>query len=202
MLICNRRLEGVGEGADKAVGKIIKGRCYNDRNMRMKKVRIQSRSLASRLAGVSILGFGASWKAPEPERVVVRGVITMLEDRRALYSQAVWEEPAHVVQSLLSIRDELTGGLQRVGDNSPAKEAFRIMRTSCRTFLTLTSARAYEQHRGMMRGDHIWEQEQFFIELGKLRSTFGQQLAVLGYLYAIDIEESLAEILPPDVRDD
>lgn len=166
----------------------------------MKRAKVQSQSLASRLAGLSILGFGASWKAPEPERVVVRDVITALEDKRALYSQAVWEEPGHVVQSLFNIRDELTTGLKRVGDNSPAKEAFRIMRASCRDFLTLTSAKAYEQKRGMMRGDHMWEQEQFFMELGKLRSIFGQQLAVLGYLYGVDIEESLASILPPEAE--
>jgi hypothetical protein len=166
--------------------------------MRIKRARVQSQSLASRLAGVSILGFGASWKAPERERVVVRDVITALEDKRALYSQAVWEEPHHVVQSLFKIRDELTAGLKRAGDNSPAKDAFRIMRAACRDFLSLTSAKAYEQNRGMMRGGHIWEQEQFFIELGKLRSVFGQQLAVLGYLYGVDIEESLATILPPE----
>ena len=47
-------------------------------------------------------------------------------------------------------------------------------------------------------GDHMWEQEQFFIELGKLRAVFGQQLALLGYLYGVDIEESLAAILPPE----
>ena len=74
------------------------------------------------------------------------------------------------------------------------------MRACCRDFLTLTSAKSYEQDRGMMRGDHMWEQEQFFIELGKLRSVFGQQLAVLGYLYRVDIEESLATILPPEAE--
>ncbi|MDD1530033.1 hypothetical protein C7U92_21185 [Bradyrhizobium sp. WBOS7] len=166
--------------------------------MRAKRAKVQSQSLVSRIAGISALGFGMSWKAPEPERVVVRDIITALEDKRALYSQAVWEEPSHVVQSLLKIRDELTNGLKRVGDNSPAKDALRIMRASCRDFLTLTSAKAYENDRGMMRGDYIWEQEQFFIELGKLRAVFGQQLALLGYLYGVDIEESLATILPPE----
>jgi hypothetical protein len=164
--------------------------------MRVKRVRVQSQSLASRLAGVSILGFGMSWKAPEPERVVVRDVITALEDKRALYSQAVWEEPSHVVQSLFKIRDELTTGLKRVGDNSPAKEAFRIMRAACRDFLTLTSAKAHERNRGMMC-ETGYPQEDFFVGLGKLRAIFGQQLAVLGYLYGVDIEESLATILPP-----
>jgi hypothetical protein len=167
--------------------------------MRAKRARVQSQSLASRLAGVSILGFGASWKAPEPERVVVRDVITMLEDRRALYSQAVWEEPSHVVQSLFKIRDELTSGLKRIGDSSPAKDAFCIMRAACRDFLTLHSVQAQEHNRGMMH-ETGYQQEEFFVGLGKLRATFGQQLAVLGYLYGVDIEESLAEILPPEAK--
>jgi hypothetical protein len=164
--------------------------------MRIKRAKVQSQSLASRLAGLSILGFGASWKAPEPECVVVRDVITGLEDKRALYSQAVWEEPRHVVESMFKIRDELTSGLKRVGDGSPAKEAFRIMRAACRDFLTLHSVQAQEHNRGMMH-DTGYQQEEFFVGLGKLRATFGQQLALLGYLYGVDIEESLATILPP-----
>jgi hypothetical protein len=167
--------------------------------MRGKRAKVRSQSLASRIAGVSALGFGVSWKAPEPERVVVRDVITALEDKRALYSQAVWEEPSHVVQSLFKIRDELTSGLKRVGDNSPAKDSFRMMRAACRDFLTLNSAKAQEHNHGMMH-ETGYQQEEFFIGLGKLRSTFGQQLAVLGYLYGVDIEESLATILPPQAK--
>ncbi|MBI2799307.1 MAG: hypothetical protein HYX63_03305 [Gammaproteobacteria bacterium] len=167
---------------------------------RVKRAKVQSQSLANRLAGVSVLGFGASWKAPEPERVVVRDVITALEDRRALYSKAVWEEPAHVIQSILKIRDELTEGLKRIGDKSPAKDAFRIMRATCRDFLTLTSTKAFAGARGMMDRGGMWEQEEFFTELGKLRAVFGQQLAVLGYLYGIEIEKDLASILPPESK--
>ena len=170
--------------------------------MRIKRARVRSQSLASRLAGVSILGFGASWKAPEPERVVVRDVITEFEDKRALYSLAVWEEPQHVVQSVLKMREILTGGLKRVGDNSPAKDAMRIMRAACRDFLTQSSTKVIGGRQGMLRTGGMWEQEEFFIGLGKMRSIFGQQLAVLGYLYGIDIEEQLAAILPPDISDD
>lgn len=170
---------------------------------RTKRAKVQSQSLASRLAGVSILGFGASWKAPEPERVVVRDVITSLEDRRALYSKAVWEQPDHVIQSIFQIRNELTNGLKRVGDKSPANDAFRIMRATCRNFLTLASTKALENSRGMMVGHgRMWEQEEFFTELGKLRAVFGQQLAVLGFLYGIEIEEELASILPPESASD
>ncbi len=167
--------------------------------MRIKRAKVRAQSLASRLAGVSMLGFGASWRAPEPERVAVRDVITALEDKRALYSQAVWEEPSHVVQSLLKIRDELTNDLKRVGDNSPAKDSFRIMRAACRDFLTLNSAKAQEHNRGMMH-ETGYQQEEFFIGLGKLRAIFGQQLAVLGYLYGVDIKESLATMLPPEAE--
>ena len=166
--------------------------------MRIKRAKVQSRSLASRLAGVSILGFGASWKAPEPERVVVRDVITELEDKRALHSQAVWEEPQHVVQSILKLREVMTNGLKGVGDNSPANDAFRIMRATCRDFLTLTSTKRIGDKPGMLRPDGTWELEEFFIGLGRLRSVFGQQLAVLSYLYGVDIEEQLAAILPPE----
>lgn len=170
---------------------------------RTKKAKVLSQSMASRLAGVSALGFGVSWKAPEPERDVVQGVIAFLEDRRALYSQAVWEQPAHVIQSVLRIREQLTDGLTRVGDKSPAKDAFRIMRAACRAFLDQSSTKNIDHKHEMMRGHHMWEAEEFFVGLGKMRATFGQQLAVLAYLYNIDIEQELAEIMPPiaDAKD-
>jgi hypothetical protein len=162
--------------------------------MSYKRNRVQAKSLASRLAGFSIMGFGMSWKAPEPERVVVRDVITVLEDKRALYTGAAWEEPDHVVQSVLGIRTELTNGLKRVGDDSPAQDAFRIMRAACRDFLTETSQMQLRRH---LDENRIWEAEKFFTALGTLRAIFGQQLATLGFLYGVDIEEPLSSILPP-----
>lgn len=71
------------------------------------------------------------------------------------------------------------------------------MRAACRDFLTLHSVQAQEHNRGMMH-ETGYQQEEFFVGLGKLRSVFGQQLAVLGYLYGVDIEEGLASILPPE----
>ena len=103
--------------------------------MKLKRAKVQSQSLLNRLGGISAFGFGLSFKAPEPERQVVRDVITSLEDRRALYVSAISEQPDHVIKSIIEIRHELTAGLKRVGDKSPAKEAFRIMRAACRDFL-------------------------------------------------------------------
>ena len=175
--------------------------------MKMKRAKVQSQSLLNRLGGFSAFGFGVSFKAPEPERVVVRDVITALEDRRALYIGAICEQPDHVVQSVLQIRQELTNGLKRVGDNSPAKDAFRAMRAACRDFLSNPGVQARDG--GMLNHGGLWQMEEFLLGLGRLRSVFGQQIALLGYLYGIDIEEQLAAMLPPlpgndptDGRDD
>jgi uncharacterized protein DUF6650 len=163
--------------------------------MKLKRAKVQSQSLLNRLGGISAFGFGVSFKAPEPERQVVRDVITSLEDRRALYVSAISEQPDHVVKSIIEIRHELTAGLKRVGDKSPAKEAFRIMRAACRDFLAHPVMQ--ESNQGMLHQRGLYQQEEFLLGIGKLRSTFGQQIALLGYLYGIDIEEQLASTLPP-----
>lgn len=168
--------------------------------MKMKRAKVQSQSLLSRLGGFSAFGFGISFKAPEPERVVVRDVITALEDKRALFASAVCEQPDHVVQSVLQIRQELTNGLKRVGDGSPARDAFRAMRAACRDFLSNPAIQA--RGTGMLHHGGLWQMEEFLLGLGRLRSVFGQQVALLGYLYGIDIEEQLAATLPPMSADD
>jgi hypothetical protein len=131
----------------------------------------------------------------------VRDVITALEDRRALYSTAVYEEPGHVVQSVLQMRQELTGGLKRISDGSPAKEAFRIMRGACRDFLENPVVANTDLDR-MLTHSGYGHQEEFLIRLGQLRAIFGQKIAEIGYLYGIDIEGQLAAILPPDAGSD
>ena len=110
--------------------------------MRAKRTKVQSQSLLSRLGGFSAFGFGLSFKVPEDERKVVRDVITALEDRRALYVSSIHEQAEHVVRSVLDIRQEQTAGLKRVGDKSPAKDAFRIMRAACRDFRTHPAVQA------------------------------------------------------------
>lgn len=151
------------------------------------------------MGGVSIFGFGASWKAPELERDVVRGVITFLEDKRALYVPHDVEILDYVDQSLLQIREELTKNISKLKDKSPAIESLRIMRAACRTYLTTSGGENGRHHHR----HHFGERDSAFIELGKLRAIFGQQVAVLGYLYGVDIEEGLASILPPlpDAKD-
>jgi hypothetical protein len=92
---------------------------------KIKRARIESKTLGSRLSGLSILGFGASWKAPEPERDVVRSVINILEDKRALYVDYEFEIEDQVNQSLIEIRRILTDGAL-AGSAIPHRHLMRL----------------------------------------------------------------------------
>lgn len=103
--------------------------------MSLRKMKARSKSLLSRIGGVSAFGFGVSLTLPEADRTIVRELLVFLEDRRALYVGAIWEQPQHVVASVLEMRKELTAALKRVSDKSPAQEGCRLMRAACREFL-------------------------------------------------------------------
>lgn len=150
------------------------------------------KSLLNRIAGVSFMGVGVSWKAPELEKKVIRDLITKLEDRRALYTNNEREGGSHVSHSVIKIREMLTEALLRLDDSSPALAPVRMMRAACRQFLEASSGSKYERFHDL---EHA---AQFYSELGKLRSLFGQNLAVLSVLYNLKLEDELASILPPD----
>lgn len=161
---------------------------------------VRGTSLASRLAGLSALGPGTSWKPSEPERAVVRDLLAQLEDKRALYTRAAGQEPAQVVASIESLEPLLSDALSQVGDNSPARDCCAILRAACRAFMALPSTNDFATRAGTIHAPDIpaWAQEEFFVNLGKLRQTFGQQIAWLGYFYGVDIDGDLASLLPPE----
>lgn len=156
--------------------------------MPAKKKLLKFQELASRVSGVQ--PWGVEWVPPEPERKIVRDVLTFFEDRRVLYNPCAWEMADQVMQSVLRIREVLTDALQRLGESSNAAPAMRAMRAACREYL--------DQFRDGYSHD-------LSIGLGRLRALFGTQIAFLAYVYRIDLEEDLASIIPPrftDVLDD
>lgn len=165
--------------------------------MSLKKAKLKSKTLLSRLTGFSlpVIGGGLSFKPVEADRTIVRELLTFLEDRRALYVGAIWEQPNHVVQSVLQMRAELTQSLKRLSEGSPAEAACRSMRGACRDFVSAAgSQQLREMHDDFGRS---MQGERFLIALGSLRATFGHQIALLAHLYEVDLEEHLASILPP-----
>ena len=100
-----------------------------------KKTLLHFKEIASRLNCVQIPIFGVQWTPAEPERKVVRDVLTFLEDRRVLYNPCAWEMEREVTDSVLRIRETLTQAIQRLGEASNAAPAMRAMRAACREYL-------------------------------------------------------------------
>jgi hypothetical protein len=149
-----------------------------------KKKLLHFKELASRLNGVQIPIFGVQWVPTEPERKVVRDVLTVLEDRRVLYNPCAWELEDEVNQSVIRIREVLTDAIQRLGEKSNAVPAMRAMRAACREYLD--------------RSRHHYSHD-LSIGLGRLRALFGLQIAFLAIQYGIDLEDDLASIVPPEL---
>ncbi len=74
------------------------------------------------------------------------------------------------------------------------------MRSACRDFLNNPAIQNIGDE--MLHHGGLWQLEEFLLGLGKLRSIFGQQIALLGYLYEIDIENHLAAVLPSAAGND
>jgi hypothetical protein len=148
--------------------------------MPAKKKLLKYQEIATRVSGLQ--PWGVEWVPPEPDRKIVRDVLTFFEDRRVLYNPCAWELADEVMQSVLRIRDVLTDAIQRLGEDSNAAPAMRAMRAACREYLD-DSRQRYSHDLS--------------IGLGRLRALFGTQIAFLAYVYRVDLEEDLASIIPP-----
>lgn len=152
--------------------------------MRKNKKLLRFQEIASRLNGVQTQVFGVQWVPTEPERKVVRDVLTFFEDRRVLYNPCAWELEQEVTDSVLRIREVLTEAIQRLGEDSHAAPAMRAMRAACREYLD--------------RSRHHFSHD-LSIGLGRLRALFGLQIAFLAIQCGIDLEDDLASIIPPEL---
>jgi hypothetical protein len=114
------------------------------------------------------------------------GVFSFLEDRRVLYNPYNIEIEHEVSESVLEIRRELTKAIQALPEDSPAAPALRAMRAACRAYLD--QSRRFPHYPG------------FLLALGELRAHFGLQIAYLAIEYGLDIEDELAQIIPPELR--
>jgi len=154
--------------------------------------------IAKRLTGISTPIGGLSWQPTESELSTARHVISFLEDRRVLYSPSEMEVPEHCVHSVMEIRRVLSNELGKLDTGSDLAASLRAMRAACRKFLDRVGVDGrevtlYANHRGH------WASWTFYGALGEMRGTFGVHLARIAAQFKLDIEDSLAAILPdPD----
>lgn len=154
--------------------------------------KIAFKEIAKRITGFSLPVFGIQWNPPESEREVVRETFLFLEDRRALYNDFAHEIDYEVLESILSIRKELTEALKRLPEASKAVPYFKSMRAACREYLDAT------------RGDgRRWSAPfSFMTQLGRFRTIVGMNIAHLAVTFGIDIEGELARVVLPEVQDE
>jgi Family of unknown function (DUF6650) len=158
--------------------------------------RLRLTDLARRITGFSTPLFGVQWTPPAAERDTVRGFLTFLEDRRVLFISHHLEVHGEVERSVHEIRHQCTETLTALPEQSRASPPIRAIRAACRRFLDAPRAdfrNLYVRDFGDFR-----ESAGFFTALGELRASVGAQVAVLAFLYRIELEAELASILPAE----
>ena len=156
------------------------------------------KEVLGRLTGFSVPIFGVSWNPPAAEVTVARTVITFLEDRRALFSPYEIEDPEYCIESVIEIRQFLTGKLTGLTKPDGLAASLRAMRAACRKFLDSQS-----KHPPRRRKPGYADYFKFVTDLGELRGVFGIHVAALAAQHGLDVEGELASILPakPTAKD-
>ncbi|MCL4552573.1 MAG: hypothetical protein M1305_03315 [Candidatus Marsarchaeota archaeon] len=149
--------------------------------------------IKSRITGFSCPVLGISWQPPESDITIARRVITFLEDRRVLYAPEEMETPRYCEESVQQIRGYLTEELQRIPADKDLAKCLRAMRKASREFITSVQTRDAIMFANQY---NHWASWHFYTALGKLRGVFGVYVSRLAAQYGLDIEDSLAAIIP------
>lgn len=165
----------------------------------MSRKKIRFGEIANRITGfeIPIFGGGLSWNPSASDIAVARGLLTYLEDRRALYEPYSCETASYVVSSILEIRKRLTSDLEQINRESSLAQALIAMRAACRKFLQDVD-NVDDIELISPRFNRLWDRDEknFFMALGELRSTIGVHAAQIAVRYGIDVEETFVSIFP------
>jgi hypothetical protein len=147
--------------------------------------------------GIGGFGFSINWEKVPGDEDIAREVITFLEDRRLLFGKRHSEDEMHCVMSANEIRHFLTHELSQAKAGKSLAQSLRAIRVALRAFVDAagSGARNFRYRSGVMT-------DEFSLALGELRSRVGLQVAVIADQYDIEVEDGLAQILPPAVDDD
>lgn len=155
------------------------------------------KDIANRVTGISCPIFGISWNPLKLESDEARSVITYLEDRRVLYNPYEMESPNHCLESVLKIREFLTGKISELKPDSKLVEVMRGMRGSCRRFLDETQKEwYYDKLEGRIDSMGNGMQIKFYNDMGVFRGETGIFIVQILIMYGIDCESDLLKIVP------
>src|SRR4051812_10791645 len=142
------------------------------------------------LTGFSVPIFGISWNPPEPEVAVARRIIAFLENRRVLFNPYHLEVADQCARSVCDVRERLSTEIGQLSDKSELAQHLRGIRAACRKFLDDIGYDA-QQGNKPYPVNHT-----FFAKLGEFRSTIGIHIAAIPVMHGLDVEGSLAGVLP------
>ena len=152
-----------------------------------KKKKVTYQEVSGRIPGISIPLFGLSWEPSESERNIIHRLFVFLEYCPTLYDPLGLELFEWAAESIWGIRNELTGTLLKLKDNSKAIPHLKAMRAACIKYLDRTQ---YPEQPNKL----LWVN--YFTWLGELREIFGSQIAQLSAMYGVDLEGDIVAILP------
>lgn len=156
------------------------------------------KQIIGRLTGFSTPVFGVSWNPPQTDISVARRVIAFLEDRRVFYNPYHMEMEYQCVDSVLETRKFLTETVGGLSEKSELASHLRAIRAACRQFLDAVGDPHHPRRGQRFHGPFDAE---FFQALGQLRATAGIHIGAIAVMYGLSVEGSLAEILPPAVKE-
>ena len=154
------------------------------------KTKLKGRELAARLIGISTAVGGVDWEPPAEERDRARQVLLHLAEQRVLWDPYDMAIGSFVTQSILDMRERLSGELEGLSRDSVLAEGLRAMRAACRMFL--------DENQSPRSGYGPPYEAQLHSTLGELRALFGTHIARIACAYNLEVDAHLEGILPPE----
>ncbi|MER7585030.1 DUF6650 family protein [Kitasatospora sp. NPDC097691] len=155
--------------------------------------RLRKKDVEKRLTGfnIPVFGGGLTFKEVETDRPTAKQALAYLEDRRVLYLPFSQEpDQVNCVRSVSEIRNRMAD-LLADAKNDPLRHCLRSVTAAARQFLTDVGASRYDAYMSRYPDFQFW---QF---LGAFRARVGQEVAILVYIFDLDVWEELESILPP-----
>jgi hypothetical protein len=155
-----------------------------------RNTKLKGRELATRLIGISTPVGGMDWEPPAEERDRARQVLVHLAEQRVLWDPYDVAIGSFVTQSILDLRERLSGEIRDLSINSVLQEGLRGMRAACRMFL--------DENQSPRSGYGPPYEAQLHSTLGELRALFGIHIARIACAYDMEVDAHLEGILPPE----
>lgn len=147
------------------------------------------------ITGISCPIFGISWNPSKSEVQIAKEIIIFLEPRRVLYVPSEMKVPEHCISSVIEIRNFFTNQMMTINQKSKLYSYVSAMRLACNKFLNKCDFKHNDVIEYGGSWGH-WASWYFASALGEMRGVFGIMILQIASAYGLNVEDSLASIMP------